>query len=341
MDGKLVPQPAETGVVVALVEAFIATGGRMKATAALLNGKGHVTRRGGPWTDVAVARVLRQEVLQELLPETLWGRCEGLLAVQGDSKRDPGRRPAHLLGGLVRCSCGGNMYLRGEGSAGKFICRDCRSKIPHDIVDRKLLESLNKAVMRSKEAVAEILDDPRSAEVARAVGDREVTIAEIWPSLDAVERRQLLDDLVAKVVVDHDEIKVHLCTPERFPAETEESPLNSSPSSHDLKTPRERSTRRMASVPEQPAREGHSDRLSQGPAVPPKAYRIHQVAELLNLPRSTVYDLVRTGALTSVRTGSGTGTGVVLVPANAVTEFLESKRRRSTLTRRPVGGKEA
>jgi excisionase family DNA binding protein len=64
------------------------------------------------------------------------------------------------------------------------------------------------------------------------------------------------------------------------------------------------------------------------PAVAPKAYRIQQVAELLNLPRSTVYDLVRTRVLTSVRTGTGNGGGVVLVPASAVTEFLESKRRK-------------
>ena len=49
----------------------------------------------------------------------------------------------------------------------------------------------------------------------------------------------------------------------------------------------------------------------------PKAYRIRQVAELLNCPTSTVYDMVRTGALASVRTGKGRG-GVVLVPAAAV-----------------------
>ena len=50
------------------------------------------------------------------------------------------------------------------------------------------------------------------------------------------------------------------------------------------------------------------------------------MADLLNLPRSTVYDLVRTGTLASIRTGKNGR--VVLVPASAVAEFLEEKKRR-------------
>lgn len=58
----------------------------------------------------------------------------------------------------------------------------------------------------------------------------------------------------------------------------------------------------------------------------PKAYRVSHVAELLSLPRSTVYDLTRTGVLRSIRTG--TNGRIVLVPAEAVAELLEKTGRR-------------
>jgi excisionase family DNA binding protein len=325
--GDLVPQPAEVGIVSELVEAFIAAGGRMKPTADALNAKGFMTRRGSLWTDVAVARVLHQEGLHELVPENLWRRCEGLLAEREGPTPRPGRRSAHPLGSVVRCRCSGTMYLRGEALSAKYVCQDCRSKLPYQTLERTFLESLAQVAVSAQEVAAEMRDDPRAAEVRRAVPDRDVSLAEIWPTLDPAERRQLVDVLIGRIEVGEDEIRVVLAISDRFQAETEASQPNSSPSSRDLRTLRQTATRRTEAVREQRDAELPSP-LSSQPRVAPKAYRIQQVAELLNLPKSTVYDLVRTGALSSVRTGSGNGGGVVLVPASAVTEFLESKRRR-------------
>jgi excisionase family DNA binding protein len=279
-DGKIVPQPGETPVVAALVEAYLATGGRMKATAVAMNAKGFRTRRGGTWTDVAVARVLEQESLRDLVPEGLWKRCEGLLAERGAQVR----RSAHPLGGVVQCRCGGRMYLRGEGPSGKFVCQECRSKIPHGVLEQKFLESLGPVVLNSQEVVAEIQDDPRAGEVTRAIGGREVSVAEVWPALDAAERRQLVDVLVARIEVDTDQIRVVLAVSDRFQAETEAAALDSSTCPHDLWTPRENATSQETSS-------------SGGSAV---LLSVDEAAQLLRTSRRAVYVMADRGALPGV-----------------------------------------
>jgi excisionase family DNA binding protein len=278
-DGKLVPQPAEAPVVMALVDAFLASGGRMKPTAAAMNAKGFTTRRGGTWTDVAVARFLEQEGLRDLVPEDLWRRCEGLLADRGAQ----GRRSADPLGGVVQCRCGGRMYRRGEGPSGKFVCQECRSKIPHGVLELKFLESLGRVALSSEEVVSEIQDDPRAAEVTRAIGGREVSVTEVWPELDAEERRQLVDVLVARVEVQKDEIRVILAVSERFQAETEAATPHSLPSSHDLRAPRENATSQESSP------DGGAVLLSADEA-----------ARLLRTTRRAVYVMADRGALPGV-----------------------------------------
>ena len=55
-------------------------------------------------------------------------------------------------------------------------------------------------------------------------------------------------------------------------------------------------------------------------------YRVKQVAEMLNVPVSTVYDWVRTGVIASVRVGAGRRK-LTLIPASAVEEFLSRNLR--------------
>ena len=62
----------------------------------------------------------------------------------------------------------------------------------------------------------------------------------------------------------------------------------------------------------------------------PKAYRIKQAAELLSLPYSTLYDLVRRGELASVQIGNG-ARKITLIPSTAIDDFLKrgtSRNRR-------------
>lgn len=64
----------------------------------------------------------------------------------------------------------------------------------------------------------------------------------------------------------------------------------------------------------------------------PKAYRVRQVAQLLNLPLSTVYDLVRRGEIPSIRLGNGRR-ALVLVPADALEEVLQQNTVKQPVSR--------
>ena len=62
-----------------------------------------------------------------------------------------------------------------------------------------------------------------------------------------------------------------------------------------------------------------------------KAYRLKQAAQILSLPYSTVYDIVRRGELASVQVGVG-ARKILLIPRDAIDDFL-----RRGLSRRPCG----
>jgi len=312
-NGRLVPLPAEQLVVRELVQAFLECGGRIKATAQALNSKGRTTRRGGSWTDTAVGRVLAQENLAALLQEDLWLRCQAKLAERDGIGRRPNRRAVHPLRGVIHCGCGGRMYLRLSGSVAKYVCRMCRERITQATLDRLFAESLASIELPAQEVVAACTEVLRASELSRGLGRRPVRLSEIWPSLDVTERRQVVDLLISQLVVAHDEIIVLLAVSGDPEGESAGPQAKTLPSSHSLRPVGNKAT---AVIP-QPEQQG---------CIEPKAYRIQQVADLLSCPKSTIYDLVRTGTLASVRTGDRGG--VVLVPASAVEEFLERRKAR-------------
>ena len=143
VNGVLVPELSERHILREVVEAFIASGGRIKATAGTLNMKGYKTRRGTAWTDTAVNRVLRNPALAEMIPGTLWHRYTGLLEERSGGGGRRSRRPIHPLGGVVHCRCGGRMRLRGNGPAGKYCCRSCGTKIAQDTLEKLFENSLS------------------------------------------------------------------------------------------------------------------------------------------------------------------------------------------------------
>jgi excisionase family DNA binding protein len=318
VEGRLVPDAAEIGTVRDLVEAFIASAGRAKATSAALNAKGLTTRRGTPWTDIAVARVIRNPALRDLVSEDQWKRLADLLDTRKAAGTPPNRQSTHPLGGVVRCGCGGRMYLRGDGPAGKFCCRICRSKVSQDTLERLFAEALAGVELPAAEVVEASAGNPRAAELTRMLGGEPVAVSEIWPALDRDQARQLVDLLVARIVVGRDEVSIVLAENRNSTPQSASFPGNSLPSQHGSERVERGSTRRSSgkSEPDETTRR----------IVEPKAYRISHVAALLDLPKSTVYDLVRTGALAAIR--AGTNGGVVLVPASAVADLLEKKRGR-------------
>jgi excisionase family DNA binding protein len=318
LDGQLVADAGEAGTVRDVVEAFVSSGGRAKTASAALNSKGARTRRGMPWTDIAVGRVLQNPALRDLVTEDLWKRLSELFRVREAVGTAPNRQSAHPLGGSLHCTCGGRMYLRGDGPRGRFCCRICAAKLAQDTLERLFVEVLGGIELSATDLIDACAGNPRAAELTRILGGDPVALSEIWSSLDRDQAGQLVDLLVARIIVGHDEVSVILAESADSKPKNTLSPANSLPSQHGSEPANGGSTNPSVekSRPDVPTRR----------IVEPKAFRISHVAALLDLPRSTVYDLTRTRALPSIRTG--TNGRVVLVPASAVAEFLEKKRGR-------------
>lgn len=311
-DGTLVPELSERDVLRELVEAFVASGGRVKATAVALNSKGHKTRRGTAWSDTAVARVLRNPALTEMIPKALWRRCNELLEDRADGNSRRSRRPVHPLGGVVHCRCGGRMRLRGDGLAGKYVCRNCRAKIAQDTLETLFESSLSSVELDAPEIVAALDGKPRAAELTRILGGRSVPLSEIWPELDLTRRRRLVDLLVAQLVVGHDDISVVFSENDESESKSSPPAVNSLPTPHGSKGSNEGAT--------------SSDR-QRIPHNVPDLLSVGDVAEVLRISRSKVYELIALRRLPAYRPG-----GRLRIPAKIVREFL----RDSRLERNPV-----
>ncbi len=316
IDGGLVADPSAAGIVQELVEAFIAAGGRFKATARVLNGKGLHTRSGASWSDTSVARVLLSPSLPRLIPTGLWQRCEPLLHARADQGRFPARRPEHPLGAVVLCRCGGRMYLRAAGPAAKFVCRSCRAKIRQDTLETLFCKALESISIEATMIVEAVGDAPRSGELTRILGGRGVVLSEIWAELDRNQKRQLSDLLLDHVEVGPADVSVICRKSVGFPpnpAPTNSVPL---PSSHGSEESSARATRRGQGL--------RSDDLGD-------LLTIDEVAALLRTTPKAVYSMIDRGQLPGVaRIGRR-----LRIRRNDLLGFLEASRVSSQKERRP------
>ena len=284
-DGQLVADLSETAIVCALVEAFVGSGGRIKATAATLNSEGHRTRNGARWSDTAVSRVLRNPALPKLIPKDLWRRCEGLLTDRTSTGNRPRRRSAQPLGGTVHCKCGSKMYVRGDGLAGKYVCRGCRSKIPADTLEKLFQNSLASVEIAASEIVDALKGNPRAAELTRMLGGQAVPISETWPLLDRAQQCQLVDLLVARIVVGPDEISVVFSGSVDSERKNPALPPNPLPSSHGSESVREEATRR-------------DDRTAREHLAP--LLTVDEVSAFLRTSSKSVYSMIERAQLPGV-----------------------------------------
>jgi len=119
---------------------------------------GHRTRRGAPFSDSSVSRLLRAPYspsspddsgspFPPLVPADLWRRCNEILEEQDTSHSKPSRKPSQPFTGTAECACGGKMYV--PSNSPKYVCRSCRNKIPIEDLDalfhRQLEEPLRLA----------------------------------------------------------------------------------------------------------------------------------------------------------------------------------------------------
>lgn len=133
--GRLVKDPLEAPIRLQVFELF-AKHQRKKTVAEILNAEGARTRNGAQFSGQTISRYLQEEQVvgipgevDALVPKHLYDLCQTILTAQS---RDGGakRKVVHLFAGLVFCSCGQKMYV--PSNAGKYICNQCRTKIPKD-----------------------------------------------------------------------------------------------------------------------------------------------------------------------------------------------------------------
>ena len=155
---------------------------RVKTVARLLNERGYRTRKGRPFTGTTVRRLLldptakgvrranytrspgrnRRAVLkpesewvllpvEPIVPAELWDQCRALLEERRTTATPPARKARHLFTGLVRCACGGRMYVPWRSS--RYVCYGCRTSIKAEDLEAVFREQL-RAFLVSPEDIA-------------------------------------------------------------------------------------------------------------------------------------------------------------------------------------------
>ncbi len=163
-DGKtLVIDEKEAPVRKLLYEIFLKCQ-RRKGTATELNKRGYRTRNGSKFSDTTISRLLRDPSAKgerranytrslgegrnwvikpqtdwvsvpcpAIVSEELWNDCNRLLDELEGKRKKRGPKAAHLLSGLVMCSCGKKMYVYHTSHV--YTCRTCKRRIAVDDID--------------------------------------------------------------------------------------------------------------------------------------------------------------------------------------------------------------
>lgn len=181
---ELVPDAKEAPIRRLLYDLFLQHR-RKKTVARVLNDMGHRTRNGSKWTDTTVDRLIRDPTakglrranytrstgdkkhwvlkpekewvyseVEAIVSEETWGRANALLDERRRTGKRPARRAVNIFAGRVYCRCGGKMSV--PSNSPKYICRECRNKIPTDDLEAVFQEQL-KAFVLSPGDIAEYL----------------------------------------------------------------------------------------------------------------------------------------------------------------------------------------
>ena len=158
VDKKLVPDPVE-GPIRALVYDLFEQHKRIKRVARVLNERGYRTRRGAPFADTTVERLLTDSTakglhranytntqdrtknwvmkpesewvyteVEPVVSEEQWERCNAILQSQRAGRKPVSRTVVHLFAGFAHCVCGAKMYV--WSNSPKYRCPACNNKIP-------------------------------------------------------------------------------------------------------------------------------------------------------------------------------------------------------------------
>lgn len=216
---RLAIHPDEAPVVVRAFEVFREKK-KLLTTARILNQEGYRTRKGY-FTRTTVERMLKNPVYKGLRranytkslgdgkswrmkPETewvycqvpaivsndLWEECNQILQGRQGKYPHPAKEGHYLFSGLLRCECGGKMYVYwAQAKELKYRCFKCGAKIEEKIVRDQYLNALESMVLKPEQL--------EQSDQQGTVEEREERLQLLRRELQSVERQ--IDNLIALV----------------------------------------------------------------------------------------------------------------------------------------------
>ena len=177
--GNLILEPKEAPIRKLIFELFVEHQKNQKV-ANILNSRGYRTRNGAMFKHTTIDRLLRDPIAKgirrmnytkslgsgkawkvkpkedwvfhespAIVEVELWEKVNAILS-ESDANREPRKRSAvHLFSGILKCSCGGMMYMRPISP--RYVCQSCKNKIMPDDIEAVFQDQVNNFIFSDEE----------------------------------------------------------------------------------------------------------------------------------------------------------------------------------------------
>jgi hypothetical protein len=205
-NGKLIFDQKEAPIRRLIYDLFLKHR-RKKSVAKILNDLGYRTRRDARFYDTTVDRLIRDEtakglrtpngdiVIEPIISKEVWQRANTIL-----EGKKPTRKTIHLFAGLAFCDCGGRMIV--PSNAEKYVCIDCRHKIPCEDLDAIFQSRLS---VFSKTSMSGLFF--------------------LWDSIIVKEKRTIVEQICERIVVGKTSIEIDFSFAENEKLKEASSPV--------------------------------------------------------------------------------------------------------------------